>query len=221
MRERRALEQLAVAVAVALWRLDLARRVKGQVQLIVSGPEAVDGAARDHYVVVLAVAQRAERRLELARSLVHEDHLVALAVLVERLLLRGGTADRDLHVVVPHQQPPPADRVPLRGDGARIDQAPGVGVGDPFLPLDRRELAHLLDSARALEVIEDRLVAREALVAHDLLGQQRAVLAQRRVALPRDLTPALVPHRFPLLSCSRSMASNRALKLPSRKPRAP
>ena len=87
--------------------------------------------------------------------------------------------------------------------------------------LDRLEVARLGDPARRLEVVEDRLVAREALVAHHLLDQQPAVVAELGVALAGDVPEPVVPHRLPLLSCSRSIASNSALKLPSPKPRAP
>ena len=102
-----------------------------------------------------------------------------------------------------------------------------MGVGDPLLVLDRGELAGIGDPAGRLDVVEDRLVPREALEAHHLLDQQasaavaRAVLPELAVALGRDLAELVVPHRLPLLSCSRSIASNRALKLPSPKPRAP
>src|SRR6185503_1994286 len=51
VRERRVLEQLAVAVAVAVRRLDLARRVEGQPALRAVEAEAIGGTARDHDVV--------------------------------------------------------------------------------------------------------------------------------------------------------------------------
>ena len=53
------------------------------------------------------------------------------------------------------------------------------------------------------------------------LGQHPIALAHLHMPFGRDLAELLVPHRFPLRSCSRSIASNRALKLPSPKPRAP
>src|SRR5207248_8735929 len=88
--------------------------------------------------------------------------------------------------------------------------------------LDRGELADLRHAARRLEVVEDRLVAGEALVAHHLLCQQSAVGPELRVPLRRQLAHRHVAHqRFPLAACSRSIASNSALKLPSPKPRAP
>src|SRR4030095_10564675 len=70
-------------------------------------------------------------------------------------------------------------------------------------------------------VVEYRLVPRESLEAHHLLDQQAAVGAELRVPLARQLSQPVVPHRFPLLSCSRSIASKSALKFPSPKPRAP
>ena len=99
-----------------------------------------------------------------------------------------------------------------------------VRVGHPLLALDRLERAELLHAARRLEVVQDRLVAGEALEAHDLLGQQRAVVAELDVPLARDVAEALVEGHLevsPRSACSRSIASNSALKLPSPKPRAP
>ena len=222
LREGRVLEQLAVAVAVAVRRLDLAGREEREEQLLVRlRHEAIGGAARDHHVVVLAVGQRAEDGLELTLAAVHEQHLVALAVAVVVVVPDVGTADRDLHVAVPHQQAAAHHRVALRLDPARVDQVVRVRVRHPLHALDRLELAERHHAAGGLEVVEDRLVAGEALEPHHLLGEQGAVVAEGRVALARHAAAALVPHRFPLSSCSRSIASKSALKLPSPKPREP
>src|SRR5439155_1354953 len=81
LRERRVLEQLAVAVAIPVGGLDLARREEGQPRVRpVAEVHAVRRAARDDDVVVALEGQRPERRLELARALVDEQHLVALAI---------------------------------------------------------------------------------------------------------------------------------------------
>jgi hypothetical protein len=69
-----------------------------------------------------------------------------------------------------------------------------VGVRHPLLALDRLELADLLDPARAPQVVEDRLVAREALEAQHLLDEQGAVLAELDVPLGRDVAQAGVAH---------------------------
>ena len=58
-----------------------------------------------------------------------------------------------------------------------IHSSRSIGVNAP----------ELLDAARRLEVVQDRLVPGEALEAHDLLGQEPAVLAEHDVALARDL----------------------------------
>ena len=98
--------------------------------------------------------------------------------------------------------------------------APLPPGGDPVF--GRHVLMWNGDVAGGGQVVEDRLVAREALVAHDLLDQQRPVLPELRVPLRRQLAHRDVAHqRFPLAACSRSIASNSALKLPSPKPRAP
>ena len=65
-----------------------------------------------------------------------------------------------------------------------------VRVGHPLLADDRPERAELLDAARGLEVVEDRLVPREALEAHHLLGEERPVLAELDVPLARDVAHA-------------------------------
>jgi hypothetical protein len=220
--EGRRLEQLPVAVAVAVGRLDLPRGVEDEPGLRRLGElEAIGRPSRDHDVVVLAEADLAEDRLQRARALADEDHLVALAVAEEALLLLLGSAEGDLEIAVPHQAAPTGDRIAGGLDGPRDQVAMHVGVGHPFDVLDRLEIAGLRDPAGRFEVVEDRLVAGEPLEAHHLLDQQPAVVAELDVALAGDVAEPVVPHRLPLLSCSRSIASNRALKLPSPKPRAP
>src|SRR5205823_10310141 len=100
---RRAFEDLAVLIAVAARDLDQPRRLEDEIPLLSFGPEAVRRTARDDDVVAVLVRHVAEGRLESARSLVDEDHLVALAVTEEVLHLLLRAAERDLHVVVPHQ----------------------------------------------------------------------------------------------------------------------
>ena len=74
LRERRGLGELPVAVAVAVGRLDLARRVEAHPELLHArvGLEAVGRPARDHDVFVRMEREPAEDRLELARALVDE-----------------------------------------------------------------------------------------------------------------------------------------------------
>ena len=106
--ERRVLEQLPVAVAVAVGGLDLARGVEAEPDLVARlvrvHPHPVGRAARDHDVVVRAVGNVAEDRLDRAGSAVDEEDLVALAVAVEALALLGRLGDRDLDVAVPLQE---------------------------------------------------------------------------------------------------------------------
>jgi hypothetical protein len=67
----------------------------------------------------------------------------------------------------------------------------------PLLALDWAELTDVVEPARGLEVQEDRLVAREPLVAHHLLHQQRravAVAPHLHVALAGDLAERRVAH---------------------------
>ena len=225
LRVGRVLEQQPVAVAVAAGRLDLARRVEADPGLVVAVQlERVGRAARDDDVVLLAERHAAEHRAQHAAAAVHVDHLVALAVAIEAVELLHGLADRHLEVAVEHQEAPAAQRVAARLHRIGVGQPVHVRVGHPFVALDRAELADRVEPAGRVQVVEDRLVAGEALVAHDLLGEERragAVPAHLHVALAGDLAEALVPHRFPLRSCSRSIASKSALKLPSPKPRDP
>src|SRR5262245_58029272 len=138
LRERRALVQLPVAIAVAVRGLDLAGGLEAQPRLRpVVQPEAVGRPAGDHHVVVAAEGQRPEDRLEDAGALLDEQDLVALAVAVEDVRALRRLADRDLDVAVPHQQPPAVHRVALRAERAGLREAADVGVGHPLRPLDR------------------------------------------------------------------------------------
>ena len=211
---RGVLEQLAVAVAVAVGRLDLAGRVEADPELLdalVQAP-AVRRAARDDDVVLLAEGHRAEHRVQHAAAAVDVDDLVALAVAVEALVGLGRLADRGLDVVVEHQQAPAADRVAAGVDRVGVGQPVHVGVGHPLLAHDRGELADLRQPARRVQVVEDRLVAGEALVAEDLLGQQRAVAPRLGVALGGDVAEADVAHRCPPRGCRAAPARARWLR---------
>src|SRR5206468_2933893 len=106
----------------------------------------------------------------------------------------GGTAERYLDVVVVHEQPPPPDGVALRRDTARAEQVVAVCLGHPLLALQRLEATELVHPAWGLKVVEDRLVAREALEPHHLLREESAVVTKRHVALAGDLAAGLVSH---------------------------
>src|SRR5579864_6777109 len=101
------LEQLPVAVAIPVRRLDLTGGVEREVELVLTvWHEAVRRAARDYDVVVRPVRQRPERGLKDPPALVHEDDLVAFAVAIEVALLLRRAAQPDLNVVVEHQHAP-------------------------------------------------------------------------------------------------------------------
>ncbi len=200
LRVRRVLEQLAVAVAVAVRGLDLARGVEAHPVLLgaLRRLPAVGRPARDHDVVLLAVGDGAEHRPHDARAAVDVDDLVALAVAVEAVHRLRRLADRGLDVAVPHQQAPPGDRVAPRRDRAGVGQPVHVGVGHPLLALDRPERPDPVEPAGGVQVVEDRLVAAEALVAEDLLDEQAPIAVAPAphlgVTLGRDLSEAHVPH---------------------------
>src|SRR5439155_11229716 len=139
-----------------------------------------------------AVGQVAEDRLDGAGALVDEDHLVALAVAEEVLHCVRRAAEADLDVVVPHQYAAAGDRVAARVDAHRGHVPVHMRVRDPLLALDRLERPELLDTARRLEVVEDRLVAGEALEAQDFLGEEGPGLPMLDVPLARNLAEALI-----------------------------
>jgi hypothetical protein len=189
---RRALEHLPVLVAVAARDLDLTRALEDEVTLLALRAEAVRRPARDDDVVPVLVRHVPEDRLERARALVDEDDLVALAVAEEVLHLLLRAAERDLDVVVPHQHAAPGDLVAVGVDPVRLEVPVRVRVRHPLVALQLLELADLHDAARRLKVVQDRLHPDEALHPHDLLGQERSVVAELDVALPRDVTQTLV-----------------------------
>ena len=221
------LQQLAVAVAVAIRRLDLAGRVEAEPELLLAlgQLEGVRRAARDDDVVALAERHAADDGAQHAAAAVHVEHLVALSVAVEAVELLGRLADRHLDVVVEHQEAAAGDGIAARLHAVRVGEAVHMRIGNPLVTLNGAEVANGVEPARRLEVEQDRLVTREALVAHHLLDEQRraaAVRADLDVPLRGDVAePGVTHQRFPLRSCSRSIASNRALKLPSPKPREP
>src|SRR5215208_181855 len=106
------LEQLAVAVAVAGRRLDLAGRVEADPELLLADRqlEGVCSAARDHHVVALAERDAPEHGAEHAAPAVDIEDLVALAVPVEAVERLERLADRHLDAVVPHEEPAARDR---------------------------------------------------------------------------------------------------------------
>src|SRR4051794_18716938 len=205
---RRALHQLAVLVPVAARDLDQPRRLEDEIPLRALGLEAVRRAARHHDIVAFLVGQLAEDRLERPRPFVDEDDLVALAVTEEVVHRPGRPAERDLDVVVPHQDAPAGDLVALGRRVERLEVAVPVLLRHPLVALDRLEAAELHDAAGGVEVVEDRLVAGEALEPHHLFGEERSVLPELDVALARDVAEALVERHPKTVSgtCSRVLA---------------
>ena len=217
---RGSLEDLSVLIPVAARDLDEPRRLEDEVALRPLGHEAVRRPARDDHVVAVLVGNIAEDGLERAASFVHEDDLVPLAVAEEVVHRALGAAERDLDVGVPHERASPGDLVALGGHVVGVLEPMRVRLGDPLLALDRSEGAELLHAAGRLEVVQDRLVAGEALEAHDLLGQEPSVLAKDDVALARELPATLVEghvrpfRRWDSSSARRSVAAGGAFNAP-------
>jgi hypothetical protein len=123
---------------------------------------------------------------------VDEVDLVALAV-PEEVVHRLARADeRDLDVVVPHQKLATRDLVALGlvpnvlkcrcACASGTHSSRSIGWNSP----------ELLHAAGRDQVVQDRLVAGEALEAHHLLGQESSVVAELDVALRGNLASALV-----------------------------
>src|SRR6185312_2061620 len=117
---RRALENLSVLVAVTPRDLDQPGSLEDEVALLAFGHESIGRAARDDDVVAVLVRHVSEDRLERAVPLVHEDHLVALAIPEEVVHGAGRATERDLDVLVPHQRPAARDLVAFRPDLVRV-----------------------------------------------------------------------------------------------------
>jgi hypothetical protein len=149
---------------------------------------------------VLAVGEVAEHRLNRPRPLTDEEELVALPVAVKARALLRGPAERNLEVAVPHEAATTVDWVAAGLERPGHQMAVDVGIGHPLAVLDRRELTRVGDPAGGGVVVKDRLVAREPLVAHHLLDQQRTASVgaiagpKLRVALGGDLSEGVVSH---------------------------
>ena len=195
------LEQLAVVVAVALGRLDLRRafEIQHPLRAPVIRDEPPGRPDRQDEVVAGAVADRSEDRVEQAAAFVDVQQLVGFAVAIEDGLgHRLGRADDAHHdVAVVEERDPAADRIAVRLDPGRVDQAMVVVAVVGFLEADLS--AGRLDPVgprRRRDVVEQRRAAGEALDAEQLLGVERAVgRAMLRVALWRDAAASRIEHR--------------------------
>ena len=178
----RVLEQLAVAVAVAVGRLDLAGRVERQPRLSAPSSQRAPGrscraGSRRSRAGRTAACRRSSRTRPSPRG--------------RRGPRRPRRCGRS------RRAPPPACRSPIStsplnmstrrprhgspagGSAAHVGQPVHVRVGHPLLARERREAPDLAHVAGRLQVVEDRLVAREALVAHDLLDEQASPSSSR------------------------------------------
>ena len=190
---RRALDDLPVLVAVAARDLDQPGRLEDEVALRPFRPEAVRRAARDDDVVAVLVRQVAEDRLQRARALVDEDR--------PRRPRRCGRSSPSTRTGgrarSRRRRSTSAARRPVisspSGSTSNVLKCRcACASGTHSSRSIGSNAAELHDAARRLEVVEDRLVAGEALEAHDLLGQERAVVAELDVPLARNVAEALV-----------------------------
>ncbi len=206
----RVLEELAVLRQVALGRRDVRvglDRIRPQ-RVARRSPRhpPVRRRPRDDDVVTRADVERAEHRLDPPPPALDEHALVADPVAIPRRRQRRHRV-RDAHVAVPEHQPSTGDGVgaPHR---RRVEQ-----VVQPQMPRDQRVVrrrrqvtdlpfARIGDRRRDVAVVEQRRVGREALLTHQLLVIEAALLPARRrlpvlgVPLVRDAAhPLVVRHR--------------------------
>ena len=147
----------------------------------------------DHQVIARPVMQRAELGLQRARALVDKEHVVACAVFVPVIHRLVGAGDGQHDLAVAHHRQARFDSIAARrrGDGPKM----AVPQRPLLLVCNLRALhrLHPLDLCRRPQVINQRLRARKAVDAHQLLVIQRAVrLAKLGMAFVGELAEAVV-----------------------------
>jgi hypothetical protein len=195
----RVLEELAEPREVTLGRVDVGAGLDRVEPRGLGRDPAVVGRARDEDVVAGPVGHDAEDRLDRATAGLDVDALVTDGVAVERRGVGAGDDVADPHVVVAQDQPAPLD-----GTGARRE----------VVELEVTRLERVVGRARLVGEVPDRAVGdraghsavveqgrvgREALLAHQLLAEQVAVLVTKLgVALARQPTEcSVVGHHVP------------------------
>src|SRR5260221_1972389 len=227
---RSALDELAVLVSVALRRPRVPLSLDDeQLRLTARRIEAipVHDAAMQHDVIALAEREVTVLRLDLARPLRDVHDLVSLRVAIEVLVGLVGLDVVHRDVCIDEQRHAIERRASLGRDARRAEMPVAerlVGIGlDAFLT----QAPHGVYGWLPVNVIQEGRRSRKAFLTDELLGIQAAIPpAERDVALSGNLSERVIeghraPYRLPRSSCSRSMASNSALKLPAPKLRAP
>jgi hypothetical protein len=203
---RRVFEQLTELRQIAANRRDVRIRLDAVgADTVRTGQPPVRRRARQQDVVALACVECAEHGFDHRRAGFDVDALVADRVPVQRGGLPGPHV-RDADVVVAEDEPAPGD------DVGRLD----VGFLEKFVefqvPGEQRLVRHrrlvgqapvarVDERGRDLAVIEQRRVGGEALLAHQLLVEQVAVLvAELGVSLRRNAAPPLVVRHAPIIA---------------------
>ena len=212
----RRLEELAVARQVPGGRRDVRVRLDhvAAQRLVAARDPAVGGRAGEEHVVAAGDRERAEDRLDHAPPGLDVDALVADRVAVEGRRLPGDDVG-DPDVRVPQHEPPARHGVGglplLAGEEAvqvevsrqqRLVHRRGEVAGRPRGGVD--------DRRGDREVVEDRGVRAEALLAHHLLGVQGAgVVPVLGVALRGHVPDPSVVHGLLLVTSAAADASGR------------
>src|SRR5579875_3536830 len=196
--------QLAPARQVAPGHRDVAGRLDDERFNTSREHPAVGGRSGDQHVVPFGGLDGPEHRLEQRGPRLEVDHLVAGGVAVE-LAGAVGCHAADGDVVVAEQDLPPGDQVRSTGRLARRPDVPGPKrlVGCQGRP------AHLGgldagDSARRMEVVEQRGSPPETLLAHQFLGEAVPLRgAVPGVPLPRNVAHLHVEAHLVVTSADR------------------
>ncbi len=223
--EGRALDELAVLVAVALRRAYFPLRFGDEEALLaLAEAVAVQDSARDDEIVALRIRQLAEGGFERPAPVADVDDFVSLRVAVVELVFRVGKRHPERDVVVEHNCRAVEYRASAALQLAAEEVAHAQALVGVLLQPDFAQQFSPDHRRRPVEMVEQRRGSDEPLVALQLLVVDAAFrLAQRHVPLLRQLAQSVVAvhQRLPRSACSASIASNSALKLPCPKPRDP
>ena len=217
LRVRRAFDQLAELVAIALRRPHVSTALKyNQLRLLAGWIELVfmKDSAMDDEIIAFAEGKITVYRLEHARPFAHVNQLVGLRVPVEMrvVLVRLDVQHRD--VLIEQERNAIERRAPAffyaRGEEMPVMQRL-IGVG---FELHLAHPPHRLHRRRRMDVIQERRRSRKPLVPHQLLGVQSAVgLSERDVPLSRNRAKrVIVRHSMLLKDCRATPAPARSLR---------
>ena len=189
------LQKLAVAVEVALGRFDVSDGLDDEVALWRAGvrDDPPQHAGRDHQVVAGSVAQQAELRFQHPFAVVDEEHVVASAVFVPVIHCPVGSRHVEHHVAVAGNWNPRFHCIAARRRAFCAQMAMAQRALLLVLDVITPQHLHALHAGWRIQVVQNRLDAREPVDAHHFLVMQRSVgFAELRVAFVRQVAQTIV-----------------------------